>query len=1410
MTKVFNPISTYRLQFHRDFTFKDAKRLVPYLAQLGIGSVYASPIFKAVKGSMHGYDVVDPLTVNPEIGNLQELRELTNQLQKHQIAWIQDIVPNHMAFHPENNWLMELLENGPYAKHVNVFDTSFASHFFKGPLMVPFLGRPLSEVISYGELTLVLRDNKLKLAYFDQVYPINALGYFYLLQMNTSGKRPVLMTKMEQHLAQLLLIQDAAQFQIAWQSVCEIWEGALSQLNILHYVQDLVSQMNGNKEELMRLCDKQHYKLCHWMDSDAYINYRRFFTVNSLICLQVQENEVFNLTHSFIRQLVHEGLFQGLRIDHIDGLFDPVKYLRDLRNLVGNDVYIIAEKILENHEYLPNDWAIQGTSGYDYLAMSNRLFTMHENEKAFDSFYQKLVPQKVSVRQQIANKKAFILQEHMRGEQRNLLQLFKRLKLVSKEVWKEISEERVGKVIASILIYLPTYRFYGNKLPLNFSEQQGLRHVFDTIRKRHPEDIPAVNRLESLLLNKSAVGTSNSSQAQLLYFYQRLMQFSGPLMAKGVEDTLMYTYNRFIVNNEVGDAPDAFGMTVEKFHEAMEQRQYLWPYTMNSTATHDTKRGEDTRARLHALSCLPNWWKDVLTKLETTIGDKLNEVYLPDMNDRYFIYQTVIASYPIENKERHSYEERLTCYLQKALREAKEHSNWTAPNEEYEQRCVDFARLVIDPKEVLLPIWYSLWEYINDQGMLSSLAQAVLKLTVPGVPDVYQGTEGWDLSLVDPDNRRPVNYVVKKNALKAINSGSPNFLSLWQSRQNGDVKLFVIKQLLRYRRNCGDLFEKGLYMPLRVRGRYRKHVLAFARRYQNNWSISVIPLHLAALCHEQHCVPEEVNWKNTRLEWPIGSPTNFKEVLSAEERIIKEELLMSDLFQNKVPLAVLHASEQEKKRKAGILMSISSLPSPFGIGDLGHQAYIFADQLASAGQSYWQILPMNPSGPKEHYSPYSAFSAFAGNPLLISFEKLAQENLLTKKDLHDAEIANDGKVNYAEVEGVKRMLLQKAFEHFSINKSSLEYKQFLSFVDKEAGWLDDFAAYLAIKKDQSGKPWYEWPHDLKHRQKRSVDKVINKYTKYILFVKWQQYVFFKQWAALQEYCHAVSIQLFGDLPIYVNYDAVDVWANQQLFKLDEAGRMLGVAGVPPDYFNADGQLWGMPVFNWHVHKKQQYAWWIARINKNLELYDLLRLDHFRAFYDYWEVSADEKTAIKGEWKSGPGEHFFQILNDVLGELPFVAEDLGDIHEGVYILRDQFKLPGMRVLQFAFGEDLPSSIHVPHQYSYDSIVYTGTHDNNTTKGWYKTELNKADRKRLQGYVGHKITSDTVCKELIRLAYMSVSKLVITPVQDVLALSEKARMNMPATVEDNWTWRLKEGQLSSQHLRWLQTMVRYYGR
>ncbi|WP_036601163.1 malto-oligosyltrehalose synthase [Olivibacter sitiensis] len=1365
--KTINPIATYRLQFHSRFTFKDASRLVPYLSQSGIGSVYASPVFEAVAGSNHGYDVVNPLRINPEIGTLAELRNLIAKLQKHAIAWVQDIVPNHMAFHPSNTWLMDVLERGKTSTYAHLFDTSYASDFFHGPIMVPFLGSPLQEVIDKGELKLEWNGKKLQLRYFDQAYPVNAEGHDFVRNLNADkGKKGIAISP------------------------------------------DTLEQVNTNTENLLHLCQIQHYRLCHWLETDEKINYRRFFTVNGLICIRVEDDDVFSLTHGLIKDLVDEGLFRGLRIDHIDGLFDPKKYLDDLRNLVGPEVYIVAEKILETDECLPLDWPLQGTSGYDFLALSNRLFTMGSSESQFDRLYQDLVGDRTSVAQQILDKKELIWRSNMQGEVGNLLHMFKQLRLISLNTIRQIGEQALRETIAYTLVYCPVYRYYGNRLPLLPRERKAWRSLFERMKEQQPHLLEAIHCLEGLFLDKSVPRTTKFRQ-KWLYFYQRLMQFSGPLMAKGVEDTLMYTYNRFVVHNEVGDAPDAFGISKSNFHKAMQYRQQYWPLAMSATATHDTKRGEDTRARLHALSCLPQRWQQVVADLEHAIKH-LNTATLPDANDRYLIYQTLVATYPFDS-DKDDYEQRLTAYWQKALREAKRHSNWTRPNEPYEKKCIHFAHVLLDDDQPYKAVWLPLQEEVACQGMLSSLGQTLLKITAPGVPDIYQGTEGWDLSLVDPDNRRPVDYPFREERLRSFQKEQPHLLALWQAGPRAMPKLWLMDSLLHYRRSHADLFAQGEYIPLRVRGRYRKQVLAFARQYKNRWSITIMGIHVAALSQEQNCPPEDINWKNTHVEWPTHWPAGGKEIIQGVSfQAENDRLMLAALWKCSLPLALLNVEKKERKRAAGILMAISSLPSAFGIGDIGPEAKAFVRQLAIAGQGYWQLLPLNPAGDKEHYSPYSAFSAFAGNPLFISPELLAIDGLLSAQELKAHTLPNDGVVDYPQSERAKQALLHLAFNRFCDNRSSAAYADFLRFMDTEKEWLEDFALYLAIKKSQRGKAWYLWPQALRMRQKNALATAGKRYAQYMLEVKWQQFQFMRQWQQLRAYSHGLDVRLFGDLPIYVNYDSVDVWANRQLFQLDKNGQIEAVAGVPPDYFNAEGQLWGMPVFNWQAHKKENYRWWIARLKKNLQLFDVLRLDHFRAFHDYWQVSATESTAINGDWKAGPGVNFFQTVKDTLGDLPFVAEDLGDINEGVYALRDKFHMPGMQVLQFAFGEDLPDSLHAPHQYCQNSVVYTGTHDNNTTVGWYRKELDKTSMRRLQQYIGHKVTETTVAKDMIRLAYASVAHLAIIPIQDILSLDERARMNTPATVGINWGWRLKSSQLKQQHLDWLRGLIALYGR
>ena len=486
-------------------------------------------------------------------------------------------------------------------------------------------------------------------------------------------------------------------------------------------------------------------------------------------------------------------------------------------------------------------------------------------------------------------------------------------------------------------------------------------------------------------------------------------------------------------------------------------------------------------------------------------------------------------------------------------------------------------------------------------------------------------------------------------------------------------------------------------------------------------------------------------------------------------------------------------AESNRSRKAGILLPITSLASSFGIGDLGPESKKFIGFLRRARQTYWQILPLNPISEQQAFSPYSSISSFAGNILLISPELLAAEGWLSKNALREHIVWPTGSVRYNEATYIRKNLFNVAYGNFKKSKSQGSFKIFCT---QESYWLDDFARYVILKEQQSQKPWYAWPEPYRARDKIAMAKFSEDFYEPIRYVKWQQFIFFQQWFALKRYANGLGIKMFGDLPFYVSYDSADVWSHPDIFSIDKKGKMEKIAGVPPDYFNKNGQLWGMPVFKWDVLEKSNYDWWLRRIRKNMELFDLLRLDHFRAFAGYWEVPANEKTAIRGKWKSGPGITFFQFLKEKLGTLPFVAEDLGDINEAVHTLRKHFNLPGMKVLQFAFGDSMPQSDYIPHNYRDDFFVYTGTHDNNTTRGWFRQNASKKEKEHVSKYVGRTVSEKNIHLELSRLAYSSVAKTVILPIQDVLGLNEKGRINTPATTENNWSWRLHENDLTLQ--------------
>jgi 4-alpha-glucanotransferase len=495
--------------------------------------------------------------------------------------------------------------------------------------------------------------------------------------------------------------------------------------------------------------------------------------------------------------------------------------------------------------------------------------------------------------------------------------------------------------------------------------------------------------------------------------------------------------------------------------------------------------------------------------------------------------------------------------------------------------------------------------------------------------------------------------------------------------------------------------------------------------------------------------------------------------------------------------------ERPPERSAGILLHPTSLPAPCGIGDLGPAAYAWVDALARAGQSWWQMLPLGPTGYGD--SPYQSFSPFAGNPNLISPELLAREGLLNAAD-YAGENWPTGQVDYERVIPYKAALTARAWDNFQAGRAPTLRPDFEVFRDREAVWLDDFALFMAIKEAHGGVSWYEWPEELILRKPAALQRARQELPDAMERQRFRQFLFAHQWRALKEYARERGIRLIGDVPIFVAGDSADVWTHPELFQLDERRRKVVVSGVPPDYFSKTGQLWGNPLYRWEAHQRNGYAWWTARLRAALAQVDLIRLDHFRGFEAYWEVPAGQPTAEKGRWVKGPGADFLRVLSEKLGRLPIIAEDLGVITPEVRQLRLQFDLPGMRILQFAFG-GAPERRFLPHRHERNTVVYTGTHDNDTTHGWFQA-LTEKELRFFRGYAPS--TDGDVSWDLIRLAWMSVGNYAITPLQDVLSLGSEARMNRPGAPSGNWRWRFRAEKLSEPLLDRLAELTALYER
>jgi (1->4)-alpha-D-glucan 1-alpha-D-glucosylmutase len=881
------PLATYRLQLSPNLKLKEVKELIPYLHDLGISTIYAAPFFTAAPGSEHGYDVVNPHQINPEIGTLEELEEIAEELRKRNMGWLQDIVPNHMAYHPTNVWLMDVLEKGQKSHFYSFFDINFTHPEFEGKVMVPFLGEPLEKVLQQNHLKLAFDETGFHIAYFDNVYPASINSYPHLLQKLAEESGDQTIKENLQHLEQTIASDkiDIARWQQAKQALH-------SAINNSASLNKLLETINADQKQLEELLELQFFKLCFWQESQQKMNYRRFFTVNDLICLSIEKPEVFEKYHQFIKQLCHQGLVQGLRVDHVDGLFDPDKYLVQLRELAGDDKYLVVEKILEGEEVIPDYWPIQGNSGYDFLAWASNVMTDPAGKEKLTEVYQRIVPTATTDYEKLVfDKKLFILEKRMQGELQNLLRLLQHLQIVPEE-----AEETWYHALAVWLASFPVYRVYGNSFPLLDVAHEVIEKAYATALEKAPERQEQLDAIRKIY--QPDLSESEDLLRDKLYFVMRSQQFTGPLAAKGVEDTTFYNYNRLLSLNEVGNSPEIYNLPPVRFHAHMEDRQQHFPHSINGTATHDTKRGEDARMRISVISELPEEWEQNVQQWMDFAVDVAPGM-VPRRNDLYFIFQALLGVVPMDETIDDNLIERVQEYITKALRETKARTNWTNPNEEYEEATKELASKLLRSKrflDMILPFFRKLSHY----GWLYSLNQLLLKLTCPGVPDIYQGCEFWDLSLVDPDNRRKVDYSSRQESLDKLQAAATGeqaklHQQLLQEPGNGQVKLYLLFRTLATRNNLRDVFEQGNYLPLEATGNYKNHVLAFGRKYKNQWAIVAVPLLLTKLTEENGLPLGEKAWDDTALVLPDGAPQQWQDELGNRQLTGNGKLSLADL-----------------------------------------------------------------------------------------------------------------------------------------------------------------------------------------------------------------------------------------------------------------------------------------------------------------------------------------------------------------------------------------------------------------------------------------------------------------------------------------------------------------------------------
>ena len=836
------PGATYRFQFNRGFRFADARALVPYLHRLGITELYASPIFKARSGSLHCYDVTDPSQLNPELGSEEEFRSLTQELKCYGMGLLLDMVPNHMAASSENPWWMDVLENGQSSLYASAFDIEWGCDpdASKNKIVLPILENRLCRVLENQGLSIVLDSNGLSVLYTDTRLPLDPKSYEYFLtyglqswqEASGAGHAPVqALVKLMDSVKRLPDRTETDPAKVQERQTGkerikqQLWALYNSNSEIKEFVDQNLKICNGTKGQvksftlLGQLLARQAYQLECWRLAAEEINYRRFFDISDLVAVRVEDPEVFKMTHGLVSRLVQKGEVTGLRIDHVDGLHNPLEYLCRLQSHVGGDsstspdLYVVVEKILAEGEALPEEWPVFGTTGYDFLNSVNGVFVDEKGLKDLKAIYGKFTGMKSEFEDVVYDQKKNVIQRLFKAEIRSL---GKRLDSLSAQDRSAppfaIHELKQG--LEEVTACLPVYRTYIRSHEVSPRDRFYLEGALKEARRRNATLGDAIfDYLTRVFLFESLDSTDCRFKEESLRFVMKWQQLSGPVMAKGFEDTALYLYNRLISLNDVGGDPSRARLSVDGFHAANQERLNHWAHTLNGTSTHDTKRGEDHRARIHVLSELPGVWEQRVGKWSQWNRLKKGVVkgqLVPDSNEEFFLYQTLIGAWPISKEEVPAFKGRIKAHLIKAAREAKIHTSWIDPDEAHEKALLSFVDGVLEDEasNKFLEDFFKFQQKIAFYGAINSLGQSLLKVLSPGVPDLYQGTELWDLSLVDPDNRRPVDFSTRiklLDELKGHELGGPEGFAkeLLANWRDGGIKLYLLSEALEFRRTHG-------------------------------------------------------------------------------------------------------------------------------------------------------------------------------------------------------------------------------------------------------------------------------------------------------------------------------------------------------------------------------------------------------------------------------------------------------------------------------------------------------------------------------------------------------------------------------------------------------------------------------